>query len=80
MIGWYDTVEDKEWLSPDEAAKAFNCSVYTIRDLAKEMEQLGLEGIWRSGRRLRLIDRKALSEYLYRRSKIKADKRLGRNR
>ena len=78
MVSWYETFEDREWMTQQDAAEAFRCSVQTIRKIAQEMVQLEMDGIWVSNGRIRMVDKKAISEYLYKRNKIRTDKRLGR--
>lgn len=78
MVGWYESIDDDTWMTRAEAAEYFKCSVWTIKSIANEMIELNLDGIWVEKGRIFRINKKAMSEYLYQRNKIKADKRFGR--
>lgn len=76
MIDW--AADDTVWLTRQQAAEEVGCSVDKITDIAREMVELGLDGVWVSSGRMYRIERKALKDYLYHRHKMKCDKRFGR--
>jgi len=70
----YDT-----WLTRTEAAEWLRCSPAKASYVIKEMEALGLPGVWRDGKNFVRVNQGAMSEYLYKRRAIRKEERRAKH-
>jgi len=63
------------WLTRTEAAEWLRCSPAKASYVIKEMEALGLPGVWREGKNFVRVNQGAMSEYLKKRRTIRKEER-----
>ena len=59
------------WLTRTEAAEWLRCSPAKASYVIREMEALGLPGVWREGKNFVRVNQGAMSEYLYKRHALR---------
>lgn len=68
-------MDETIWLTREQAAEWLNVCVSTVTAIAREMDEFGFDGIWREGRSFLRINKKAMSEYLFQRRRLKYERK-----
>lgn len=68
--------DSETWLSRHQAAEWLEVNPATISNIIKEMETMGMDGIYRQGNLLR-VRKDVLNDYLYHRRAIRRAQRRG---